>query len=433
LGKSLVESLGSPSSPGDFWHSPGWLFPHDPEVFDGGIPAKLDHNNQQHIHNELIMDGQSIEPGWLDTGSHSILVNGRPINGQIVSWAESNGGNIPEHPMLKSIYGQDKIGEDIKTVNIPVGTKVRVTGPLVLDCGHGAGHPCNEDNSSTQNVEIHPVYSVDFIQNFTLSRRNADLTGVYSGNMGETYYVNQINNIVWILSLSRDKGQTFTDVFHGIVTPDGKIRGNWAEVPLGIDDINSGTFVMNSNTQQLDKSTVLFSKLSYGNNPQRTESNTLEKLYDMPYQYISNSPSFNTSQYTITVDNFKIEETRAHEDTDYVTLGAEVNNSPLTLRTNQKTMGDVNNGVHNVNLTVGPFGIGLKDKLSFYFGLDNGKGNNRCDGRVASDSFEYSGNQLGSMPDAFSQTKHYHGTDSPSFCNHVNSEYDVTWTIHRVS
>jgi len=100
-------------------------------------------------------------------------------------------------------------------------------------------------------------------------------------------------------------------------------------------------------------------------------------------------------------------------------------------------MGDVNNGVHNVKLTVGPFGISPNDKLSFYFGLDNGKGNNDCDGGVVSDSFEYTGNQLGSMPVAFTQTKHYHGTDSPSLplhsCNHVNSEYDVTWTIHRVS
>ena len=198
--------------------------------------------------------------------------------------------------------------------------------------------------------------------------------------------------------------------------------------------MNSGTFVINGNTQQLDKSTILFSKLSYGNNPQRMESNTLEKLYDMPYQYVSNSPSSNTLQYTITVDNFTIEQTRAHiDDTDFVTLGGEVNDSPLTLRTDIKPMDDVNNGPHPVNLTIGPFGIRPNDKLSFYFGLDNGVGNNNYDGRVASDSFEFTGNQLDSMPDPFSQTKHYHGTESHSPRNPVNSEYDVTWTIHKVS
>src|SRR5207253_4382277 len=47
------------------------------------------------------------------------------------------------------------------------GTYVRVTGALILDCGHGLTHDCFDDPSdpgdvsSHSNQEIHPVYSID--------------------------------------------------------------------------------------------------------------------------------------------------------------------------------------------------------------------------------------------------------------------------------
>jgi hypothetical protein len=110
------------------------------------------------------------------------------------------------------------------------------SGVLNLDCGHFP-FDC-EDLSSL--VEIHPVYSVDVVQDWTRRATDADLTGTWAGNEMSTYYLRQIGNTVWWLNLSRDQGRTFANVFVGTVgteTISGSqrsvINGDWVDVPLG--------------------------------------------------------------------------------------------------------------------------------------------------------------------------------------------------------
>jgi hypothetical protein len=125
---------------------------------------------------------------------------------------------------------------------------VRIAGALALDCGHGIGNPCHETENDrsdpdTNNLEIHPVYSVDFIQNFIPHRRSVNLTGVWAASDVGTYYVRQVGDTVWWLGLSRDQGTSFANVFRGTVIPGASlpggpppvpvIMGDWADVPLG--------------------------------------------------------------------------------------------------------------------------------------------------------------------------------------------------------
>src|SRR5215467_9785342 len=82
------------------------------------------------------------------------------------------------------------------------------------------GHNCHENDNGAGpnelNHEIHPVYSIDLIQDWTNPPRTfADLTGVWNGINCETWYTRQIGNQFWALVLSRDQGQTFSRVFHG--------------------------------------------------------------------------------------------------------------------------------------------------------------------------------------------------------------------------
>ena len=188
----------------------------------------------------------SLLPGWADADGNSVLVNGRPINGfklsptpppycdfvqpcpyldapdpatllqqgLFVSRAGIALGNL-----LESAYGDG---------NIPpgdgAGTYVRVTGTLILDCGHFVdlrGHTCFDgdnnnpdddanDVSTHQNQEIHPVYSIDIInypfrpEDLAVDARK-NLTGAWGGSDGSTYYVRQIGNTIWWLGQMRDR------------------------------------------------------------------------------------------------------------------------------------------------------------------------------------------------------------------------------------
>ena len=188
----------------------------------------------------------SLLPGWADADGNSVLVNGRPINGFKLSPTPppycdfvqpcpyldapdpetllKNGlfvskAGIALGNLLESAYGDGKIppGEG-------GGTYLRVTGTLILDCGHFVdlrGHTCFDgdnnnpdddanDVSTHQNQEIHPVYSIDII-NYPFrpedlavdARRN--LTGAWGGSDGSTYYVRQIGNTIWWLGQMRDR------------------------------------------------------------------------------------------------------------------------------------------------------------------------------------------------------------------------------------
>lgn len=188
------------------------------------------------------------------------------------------------------------------------------------------------------------------------------------------------------------------------------------------------------------------------------------------------------SQFTFVLDSFQITDTRSlHEDTDYVTFTLTVNpqNGQGTPQTLKKSMGDVNNGVHAVNLsfpnvTVNPtdtvimnyliVNSGNKNPGQIETNLENaavkllGKAgdvigmpeldsalekvakwlgdeiisiiNTRCDGPVAAEqnSFRYDDLIAKTSHGTFSHSTKHPGTDSPSGCGR-NSVYIVNWHL----
>ena len=215
-----VDVANLDSQPG-FWLN-GWI--NDPSHVAGKLGFL-----KNRIHTEAIMYGRADKnctigepvwlPGWGETNGNGTLFQGVPIAGDVV-----------------------QSGSQIFVRGIPVqpGNRLRITGPIVLDCGHGASSPCFEtendpNNNDTKNLEIHPVYSVDLLQDFTQPRPGAQLTGTWAASDVGTYYVRQIGNIVWWLGLSRDEGIAFANVFKGYVQAGSPtIQGDWANVPLGV-------------------------------------------------------------------------------------------------------------------------------------------------------------------------------------------------------
>lgn len=188
----------------------------------------------------------SLLPGWADLFSASVLVNGRPINGQVfgdncnfvqpcpyLNGADSSdyatsAAGIRFKNLLLGASGDGKIEsfdgclESDGCVRPGVGTYVRVTGALVLDCGHFSlsltnfGHTCSDDTDvpgqtgDNQNQEIHPIYSIDVINypfrpEDSIVAARPNLTGAWGGSDGSTYYIRQIANTIWWLGLPRDR------------------------------------------------------------------------------------------------------------------------------------------------------------------------------------------------------------------------------------
>ncbi len=218
-----------------FW-SDGWLNNLNE------IRNKLedDTNNQQNwMHPEIIMYGRDTDadhcgedaatlfPGWMEDNGNSVLLNGRPIEG-------AHPGNVEFGPTVDQ-FGRPIAASPVRLLGqpLPVGTRVRVTGLLALDC-HGLG--CDEDDPSKHNVELHPVYAIDILQDFQPMRPAASLSGVWHADDVGTYYIRQIGDTIWWLGLSRDQGQTFANIFQGRMEQDS-IVGEWADVPVG----NQGT------------------------------------------------------------------------------------------------------------------------------------------------------------------------------------------------
>lgn len=256
----------------------------------------------------------SLLPGWADLYDNSVLINGRPINGNFPSSQLSNTCDLidpcPCHfiqpcPYLAGVTTNNYlvVPAGIQLGNLLIaaygdgkvppgngnGTYVRVTGALVLDCGHGLGSPCFDEAiyilgdrftnpfydpeyvSSHQNQEIHPIYSIDIInspfrpEDISMPARQY-LTGAWGGSDGSTYYVRQIGNTIWWLGMMRDRqpmqpgtnypiigalqlkpafdandppcpsGQcwAFANVFKGTITEtpnEVAIEGDWAGVP----------------------------------------------------------------------------------------------------------------------------------------------------------------------------------------------------------
>jgi hypothetical protein len=202
--------------PPGFW-TDGWLYR------DGSDQVQDKLNQGGTIHPELILDGSPVGgglpllPGWNSSGANSVLWDRRPVNGD----------------------SSDLLGG----ANPAFGQRVRVTGVLALDCGHWSwfdSSDCHDDDAGEDNVEIHPLYSVDVIQDWRRRRPDADLTGVWAATDGGTYYVRQLGNTVWWLGLSADQGRTFANIFEGTIrtrTVDDRrvtrIEGEWADVPVG--------------------------------------------------------------------------------------------------------------------------------------------------------------------------------------------------------
>jgi hypothetical protein len=165
--------------------------------------------------------GYSLLPGWADWSSNSVLVNGRPVSGQVATQpSDGDCDFLKPCPYVDSLNGLNSgvrignllisAGSDGKFPPAPgPGTYVRVTGALVLDCGHGIWHDCH-DGDTDQNQEIHPIYSIDIV-NYPFRPEDANvpaatnLTGTWAGNDGSTYYVRQIGSTIWWLGQVRDR------------------------------------------------------------------------------------------------------------------------------------------------------------------------------------------------------------------------------------
>jgi len=235
--------------------------------------------------------GRTLLPGWADKGGNSILLNGQPID------ANDNPDNLK--PALAYDANTKKNYQEgllINGISIVPGVQIRITGVLILDCGHADGfsRSCfigqrysDEDNSQIQ--EIHPIYSIDVIKpplgDWPGKARN-NLTGVWGDHEnGGTQYIRQIGNTIWMLSLTRTRASlepgsgsqipNEADVFFGTISdnPDGTatITGSGTNIPYGPRINGWGLF---DTTMAVD--------------PNRKSINTnfhdvvLEKLYEPP-------------------------------------------------------------------------------------------------------------------------------------------------------
>ena len=191
--------------------------------------------------------------------------------------------------------------------------------------------------------------------------------------------------------------------------------------------------------------------------------------------------------YTFTLNNFRITDTRSvHNDTDFVGFSVAVgSNPPITVPT--KAMGDVNNGTHQVNLTIPNVLVQPGQTVAFTYRIDNtGYNANKveqalktavaagaskaataggaglgsligcpecgaavgpglgwlagklegiifadCDGTVAAGAHTFPQADLARLTaggKVISQTDDNTGTDSPTGCG-SNSRYYVTWSV----
>jgi len=215
-----------------FWDA-GWVRPPGP------IQARLDvlaadgrPNNR--LHPELMPFGRNndqdhcrdapsvLMPGWAETGGNSVLVNGQPLDARV----------------LKEFGGQVDIAfrspDPSQFVYLPLRPplRLRLTGCLALD-EHADPSSNDPEELLAHSAEVHPVYALDVVQDFSQPRPPTNLTGVWHCNDVGTYYLRQVdeNTLCW-LGLSQDQGRSFANIFEGTITAD-IITGTWADVPLG--------------------------------------------------------------------------------------------------------------------------------------------------------------------------------------------------------
>jgi len=237
---------------GDFWNH-GWVT-QQPSEFSVP-PVTLiarQYEKWARFHCEAAMYGRensgsdcaaeprNLLPGWNERSGWSVLINGRPIEGQLTVINPAN----PELLVLSFA-----VGPNGQTVNLKPLVIARVTGVVADDAGHG----------SVISPEIHPVYSIDVLQDFTLPRAQpTTLSGVWHGSDVGTYYIRQIDREVWWLGLSRDQGRSFANVFRGSIGVSGSLEGEWVDVPMGVGGVLSGgTLVLQGDQSNTQLSTTL--------------------------------------------------------------------------------------------------------------------------------------------------------------------------------
>jgi len=77
------------------------------------------------------------------------------------------------------------------------------------------------------------------------------------------------------------------------------------------------------------------------------------------------------SVYTFTLTSFKITDTRSvHNDTDFVSIAVAVGNKP-PITVPAKSMGDVNNGTHAVNLSIPDVDVPAGEVVAFSYSIVN--------------------------------------------------------------
>jgi len=216
--------------PPDFWFIDGWQTGH--KVTPEGFEAKLDYHHHI-LHCETIMYGGAARceddthyndppllPGWQQRGGNSVLINGLPIDGDLVISATEW---KPKSYLAGLVHGFSLIPPKF----------VRLTGILVLDCGHANWHdptPCYEDDPSQDNEEIHPVFAIDIID--PLIRDN--LTGAWADRNGLTYYIRHVGSEVWWLATSPALDDRQASAFYGKISADQReIQGTLVNLPLG--------------------------------------------------------------------------------------------------------------------------------------------------------------------------------------------------------
>jgi hypothetical protein len=239
-----------PQYDANFWKT-GWLKSPFPLIDSSSLIQKHLPSSGNKFHCEVTMFGRTnnehdcavtpnvLLPGWMETEGNSVLLNGRPINGAL------------HQSVLGSDWQAEVLGKRLKS-----GLNVRLTGVINLD-EHALKNDQVAFDTSTGTVnelllgrgapEVHPVYSIDVLQNFELPRPDADLTGVWHCDDVGTYYMHQVGNTVWWLGLSRDQGGSFSDVFQGGsfanvfqgTIDHSSIRGEWADIPMSVEGARS--------------------------------------------------------------------------------------------------------------------------------------------------------------------------------------------------
>jgi hypothetical protein len=183
-------------------------------------------------------------PGWglmqlpNETG---VLINGRPINGEVVRIDEA----------VITIGG----------INPPFGGAVRISGVFTNDTGHGG-------IKGGQTPEIHPVFTIDVIN----TTGPADLTGAWGVSDGGTCYIRQIGNSIWFLWLRPLFDVTLATTFFGTLA--GKvITGKWADIPFGNRRYSGDlTLIVSDENIRMASTTAQFKTLIW------------RKLYDLETQ-----------------------------------------------------------------------------------------------------------------------------------------------------